>query len=749
MTNSNSGSLGVLPLRIVLMLAAVSTCPAVHAKDEKDDQPTDLIYEEVLVTGGALEIRTLSGSAALLDKSQILKFDSIDVNGLLTQIPGVYLRLEDGYGLRPNIGIRGATSERSQKITLMEDGILIAPAPYSAPAAYYMPNVNRMSSIEVFKGPSAIKHGPHTVGGAINMVTPSTPNFAQGLLEATLGTDNFQKYHAVYGETIGQWGYSVDALRFGSDGFKELDGGGSTGFSRNDINAKLQWFGDEAADIYQQVQLKVGYADEDSDETYLGLTDADFLAKPERRYVASSLDKFESEHVQLHLIHLIDFGNDWKLTSKLYYNKFDRDWTKFDGFIDRTAAPPSFVLASPERYAGEIALFRGEIDSNGSESETINVTDFDREYGSSGVDFGLKYAFGFKNVSHNLEFGLRYHYDYVERNHTPVGYLVQSADLVFDGRSRAAITSNKDETDAIAVFISDSISYQNWTFDLGVRYEYIEGVRHNHLAGLIGDSKQDIVLPGLGLFYEINQHWGVLAGINKGFSPASPSAGEGVNPEESVSYEYGLRYTKDDTRIDLVGFFSDYKNLLGRCRVSDVGCEEGEEFNGGDVEIAGAELTANYTARLGYQLLFPISLVYTFTETAFQSSFTSKFSQWNPGYFDGVQRSVRKGDELPYTPEHQARLQLGITSMNWSADLAIKYAGEMREVPGRGGNIEGQYTKALMTADLAFAYSVTDNFEIKIIAENVTDEQEVVSRRPFGARPNLPRTFKIGGSLKF
>lgn len=51
----------------------------------------------------------------------------------------------------------------------------MAPAPHSAPAAYYFPTAGRIQAIEVLKGPAAILQGPYTTGGAINLFRPGFP----------------------------------------------------------------------------------------------------------------------------------------------------------------------------------------------------------------------------------------------------------------------------------------------------------------------------------------------------------------------------------------------------------------------------------------------------------------------------------------------------------------------------------------------------------------------------------------------
>lgn len=91
------------------------------------------IVEANSITGGMTKVSDLTGSAHYISPKELEKFSYNDIHRILRNIPGVNVQDEEGFGLRPNIGFRGTGVERSSKITLMEDGILMAPAPYVAP----------------------------------------------------------------------------------------------------------------------------------------------------------------------------------------------------------------------------------------------------------------------------------------------------------------------------------------------------------------------------------------------------------------------------------------------------------------------------------------------------------------------------------------------------------------------------------------------------------------------------------------
>src|SRR3990170_3983735 len=350
--------------------------------------PAYTIYERVMVIGDAIRLGKIPGSAQLVSGKELeqkkVGFD--DVHRFLRHLPGVNIQEEEGYGLRPNIGMRGSGTERTSTITLMEDGVLIAPAPYAAPAAYYFPTPGRMESLEVRKGSSQIKYGPRTNGGALNLISTPIPASLRLAANATLGPDSTRKLHANLGDSYENFCWLAETYQFSTLGFKRLDGGGDTGFDLEDYVLKFRLNTGPASKVYQQVEVKLGYTDQRSDETYLGLSEQDFLENPFRRYAGSQADIFNSDHKQYQAQHLIALHRRADLTTTVYRNDFSRNWYKLNDVNGRSIGD---ILARPEDFPAEFAIIRGADTSDGA----LRVRANNRSYYSYGVQsiLGLRF----------------------------------------------------------------------------------------------------------------------------------------------------------------------------------------------------------------------------------------------------------------------------------------------------------------------------------------------------------------------
>ena len=170
-----------------VVAATISILLASTAAQAEDRQPaTDAELEPVIVViGKRSNLDTIPGSGMVLDQSVLEESHVFSVNEALRKVPGVFARDEEGFGLRPNLGIRGLNPTRSAKLLMLEDGIPLAYAPYGDNASYYHPPVNRFERIEVLKGSSQIMFGPQTLGGLVNYITPGVPAGLEGSLGAT------------------------------------------------------------------------------------------------------------------------------------------------------------------------------------------------------------------------------------------------------------------------------------------------------------------------------------------------------------------------------------------------------------------------------------------------------------------------------------------------------------------------------------------------------------------------------------
>jgi Fe(3+) dicitrate transport protein len=279
--------------RIIASFAAISALfLAVGAYADDDSSLSLEPIETITIIGRQTDVADVPGSAHVVDAEELAIFNAGDIMRVLRKVPGVYLQEEEGFGLRPNIGIRGSGLDRSARIALLEDGILIAPAPYSAPSAYYFPTQRRMNALEVLKGPASVAIGPRTTGGAINMISTPIPDTMGAMADLRVGQHNTADAHVNVGNRGERVSWLLETVQAGSDGFKHIDGpvGGDTGYDLQDYIAKLQIDSDPQSAIYQSLRVKLGYTEQDANETYLGLTDDDFAIDPNRRYAASAND---------------------------------------------------------------------------------------------------------------------------------------------------------------------------------------------------------------------------------------------------------------------------------------------------------------------------------------------------------------------------------------------------------------------------------------------------------------------------
>ncbi|MEN8835452.1 MAG: TonB-dependent receptor plug domain-containing protein, partial [Polaribacter sp.] len=349
----------------------------------------EVIISTTAIFGNKYVAKNRTGSAYYLSPKELQKFSFTDVNRALRTVPGVSIYEEDGFGLRPNISLRGTSPERSSKITIMEDGILMAPAPYSASSAYYFPTIARMEAVEVLKGSSQVQYGPFTTGGAINMISSQIPTEFGGKIRASYGSFNSQQLHAKVGGGNDTFGYMVEYLNYGSDGFKTLPSGKDTGFDKNDIVAKFSVNLFPNSSTKQSLEFKFQYSDEEGNETYLGLTEEDFNANPFTRYASSNEDLMTTDHTQYAVTHKVDFTNTVRLTTTAYRNNFSRNWYKLnDVTFNGDKQSIANVLDNPNTLSDHFAIVNGSVNSG---TDAIGVKANNRAYYSQGIQSKFDY----------------------------------------------------------------------------------------------------------------------------------------------------------------------------------------------------------------------------------------------------------------------------------------------------------------------------------------------------------------------
>mgnify|MGYP000885750469 CR=1 FL=1 len=704
-------------------LALLLLAPLAHAEEPPAEEPPAEEEEADMVLiiqseGGAPRV---AGSAQVVGDEVLERYAYDNVEQALAQVPGVSTRNEDGFGLRPNIGIRGANSDRSAKITLMEDGVLLAPAPYAAPAAYYFPMMARISGIEVIKGAAATRHGPQTVGGALNLLSRPIPQTLEGAVELAGGSYLTGRAHGWGGGRWGAFGLMLEGVHLRSDGFKELPGGEPTGFNKSEGTLKLGLWPVEG----QRFELKLGLSDETSHEDYLGLTLADLEQDPHQRYAASALGLMRFQRTQAVLSWEAEAGSELRVRTVAYHQALQRAWTKLNGFANGTDIH-SLLQADPSggTAALYLAILRGEEDSQGAEQALLIGTN-DRRFQSVGLQSEARWTHTLGPVAGTLETGLRLHQDRVVRLHDEKGYDMLDGALVDRGEDLQVTTDSLSVAQALALHAHEELDFGALILLPGGRVEVVRTFVDEEEA-----DTRVVGLPGIAAMLRPDPLLDIFAGLHRGFSPVSPGQAPEVRPELAWTAETGLRLHREEALAEVVGFLVDYANLTGECTMSS-GCDSdaiGQQFNGGRALVLGVEALGQLRPAVG-PFHLPLQASYAYTHSSFLSDFRSDFSQFG---------DVQAGDRLPYSPEHQLGGRLALEHERFDLGAGASWRSAMLDVAGDFPATETD-VPALLLVDAAVGVRVHRLVGLRVVGSNLADAATLTSWRPMGARPTPPR----------
>ena len=751
-----------------------------------------VLLPQVSIVGSKEAASKLPASGYYLGSDELKKHNISDINRAVRQIPGVYVREEDGFGLFPNISLRGVTTERMKAVTVMEDGILSAPAPYSAPSAYYSPNVARMDGFEVLKGSSQIKYGPYTTGGAINYLSTPFTQDSEGYLKLSYGSYHELIGHFWYGDVKdlgdkGKVGFLVEGHYQSNDGFKTIDRApdftdtDNTGFTRVEPMVKLFW--DLPTSVPNRLEFKYGFTDLDADETYLGLNDGDFRADPNRRYSSSRFDNIQTRNHRASIRHIVHPSESFSLETTGYLQYFDRNWEKLHRIRDTSIAvspgspnenrfglsralanvPGDTLTITPDAgagVAGGAVVHAGYGILTGTAAGNLHVRNNNRSYELYGIQSVATKELTLGGMDHEFQGGVRYHYDQVDRFQWEDVYTQNAAGAItaFAPGAAGGAGDRIQETHAVALHLQDEIKWNKFTIVPGIRLELLDQQFENGTrvgAGTTGDGNQEAVAGGISVGYELSEKVNLFGGVHRGFSFAGPrsSINNNLSEETSLSFETGTRYNDAETGVyaEAIGFYTAFDDLIVGGNLGGGGAATTE--NVGDINSIGLELAAGYDhgRANSWAVKTPTRLSITLTDAQLDGNATNA----DP---ESIFAGGRDGSKVPYVPEYQLNAEVGLEYGKVSTFLSATYvpqtyttAANTRHQVNSTGTPDSRVGKTdnYFVVDWTVRYAFRDNTTLFGGVKNMLNREYIASRHPHGPRPGLPRFFNVGLEMNF
>ena len=700
-------------------------------KDIHKDDITDTIrvpQVEVIGKSDPRIFRKIPGSVSVITAKDLQAIAPLGAADALRKAPGLHVVDEDPASLRLNVGVRGLYPQRTSRILVLEDGVPITLNPYGEPAMYFSPLIDKMEGVEVLKSSGQLLFGPQTIGGVINFITANPPTELTNRVKLNAGGGGFFSGYASHGNTVGNAGYLV------TYNHKRADNLGPLGFTINDVSGKFNFNISERS----QIGFKVGFFGEESNSTYVGITQALYdQGGYDQENIAPNelmlLDKYNAS-----LTHKYRISDRVQLQTNAFAYYIRRNWRRQD--FDRAPVEGRTydrIVGDPTATDGSSIFFR----------QTALWRN--RQYVVKGVEPRFDIQHNLFNVSNTLKTGVRALWE------TAYEQAITSLPNGFNGPN-----NNNEERNGFAASFYAVNEFQftdRLSANVGIRLENYDMQRQLFNADANSNDithKRSVfaVIPGAGLNFTVNNDIALFAGVHKGFAPpelksALNAAGvvDEIDKEESVNYELGARIALGNyLNFSPTLFYMDFKNQ----QIPVLLATAGSGFaNGGKSTHVGGEFGVDFdiAQALGSQHSVVIGGTFTYTEARFGDDDVEVEG-------DVVERVV--DNFLPYAPKIVFNNYLGVNLTN---GLGLRVSGnyvgkqyqdgnntEVANAAGTTGALKARYV-----LESTLYYTLNNRFTFNVSGKNLTNERYIVSRSPQGIRVGLDRFITAGIDFTF
>ncbi|OZS41445.1 TonB-dependent hemoglobin/transferrin/lactoferrin family receptor [Photobacterium sanguinicancri] len=531
-----------LSLVTTSILLAVS--PLIHA------QETVSVFDEVVVSGTRSEesIKNVSSSIAKISSEDMTENLATDIRDAVKYEPGVSVNGGGGrFGLN-GFNIRGMDESH---VKVMIDGVK-QPVSYNPGSAEMrfnqnMYEIDTLTAIEINKGPSSALYGSDALGGAVMLRTKNPEDLLGHGDDTHVGfKTGYQSADEGFKQTLTVANRTGDLETMVI--YTHLDGKETKAHSGGaDINGPERGQVDPYALRQDNVLAKAFY--QINDDHRVGLTGEYFTRSGEGRLLSkegfemmpgykytNNYAEDDDQRVR------VGFEHEWLANNVAFDTlNWQVNWQKIESDHDTQDHTDAKGLRTRNRngvgnsYQFD-AQFGKELALGSSRHQVI--------YGLS----GLKESFVLNYTDTNLDTGT--------------------------GKEKAPEIPEADSTQW-GVFLQD----QAFLFEdalvvtAGVRYDAFEAKPTD--TSKYPKHKSDAFTGKLGAVYHFNQNVSTFAQFSQGFKAptlqdlyyfygmgATYLPNPDLKPEESQSYEMGLRANNQFGDLELIGFYNDYKNFI-------------------------------------------------------------------------------------------------------------------------------------------------------------------------------------------